>query len=199
MIKNIINSILKKFNSVSLLKRATILGKVDFLKISSIVLFDGSTKEDIVLGDNCRMYGTLMSQNNGKIIIKENVKIGGATIIGAVNSITIGKGTALADNIRIYDNNNHPVNPEDRKIMYASSWDSDLRNWKHSDSAPIVIGENVWIGQFVRINKGVTIGDNSVIAACSVVTKNVPSNTIVAGNPAKVVKENIDQLPRKFV
>lgn len=51
-----------------------------------------------------------------------------------------------------------------------------------------IIGENCWIGANVRICKGVTIGDNSVVAACSVVTKDVPANCIVAGNPAKVVK-----------
>ena len=68
-----------------------------------------------------------------------------------------------------------------------------MRMWKHSANAPIIIGENCWIGTNVRICKGVTIGDNSVIAACSVVTKDVPANCIVAGNPAKIVKSNIDK------
>lgn len=53
----------------------------------------------------------------------------------------------------------------------------------------------MWIGENARICKGVTIGDNAVIAACSVVTKNVPANAIAAGNPAKIVKENIHLLP----
>ena len=70
-----------------------------------------------------------------------------------------------------------------------------MNKWKYSDNKPIIIGENCWIGSNVRICKGVTIGDNSVVAACSVVTKDVPANCIVAGNPAKVVKTDIDQLP----
>ena len=54
----------------------------------------------------------------------------------------------------------------------------------------------MWIGSNVRICKGVTIGQGAVIAACSVVTKDVPANSIAAGNPAKIVKTDIDQLPR---
>ena len=68
----------------------------------------------------------------------------------------------------------------------------DMRMWKHSANAPIIIGENCWIGTSVRICKGVTIGDNSIVAACSVVTKDVPANCVVAGNPAKIVKTGID-------
>ena len=59
----------------------------------------------------------------------------------------------------------------------------------------ITIGNNCWIGQNVRIQKGVTIGDNSVIGACSVVTKSIPANCVAVGIPAKVVKTDIDQLP----
>lgn len=57
----------------------------------------------------------------------------------------------------------------------------------------------MWIGEYVRICKGVTIGDGSVVAANAVVTKDVPPNSIVAGNPAKVVKTDIDKtIPRQF-
>ena len=66
----------------------------------------------------------------------------------------------------------------------------DMRTWKYSDNAPIFIGENVWIGINVRICKGVTIGDNTVIGAGSVVTHDIPSDTIAFGSPAKVVREN---------
>jgi acetyltransferase-like isoleucine patch superfamily enzyme len=55
--------------------------------------------------------------------------------------------------------------------------------------APIIIGNNVWIGSNSTILPGVVIGDNSIIGAGSVVTKNVPSNVIVAGVPAKVIKK----------
>jgi acetyltransferase-like isoleucine patch superfamily enzyme len=56
-------------------------------------------------------------------------------------------------------------------------------------TAPVKIADNVWIGMNALILKGVTVGENSVVAAGSVVTKSVPANTVVAGNPAAVVKK----------
>ena len=94
------------------------------------------------------------------------------------------------------DNNNHPVNPLDRAILYRTDRKSEYRGWKYSDSRPIVIGNNVWCGTNARINKGVTIGDGAVIAANTVVVKDVPANSICAGNPGKIVKTGIDQLHR---
>lgn len=73
--------------------------------------------------------------------------------------------------------------------------DSDAHEglWKgYEKTKPIKIGNHVWIGTRVTILKGVTIGDNAIIAAGSVVTKDVPNNTIVAGVPAKVIKTNIN-------
>ncbi len=60
---------------------------------------------------------------------------------------------------------------------------------KDGYAIPITIGDDVWIGGGCTILAGVTIGDNSIVAAGSVVTKDVPSNTIVAGNPAKRIKD----------
>jgi acetyltransferase-like isoleucine patch superfamily enzyme len=94
------------------------------------------------------------------------------------------------------DNNNHPINPEDRKFIWDTEEDSIYRLWKFSDSKPVVIGKNVWIGMYARISKGVTIGDNAIIAANAVVTKDVPANSIAAGNPARIVKTDIDKAPR---
>ena len=59
-------------------------------------------------------------------------------------------------------------------------------------TAPISIGNHVWIGAGATILKGVTIGDNAIIGAGSVVTKDVPPNTIVAGNPAHIIRQRIE-------
>lgn len=198
MIKKLLKIIQRFYLYHKFKKKATLLGKVDFGSTSKISLLDGSTKEDIIIHNNGRVYAKLISQNKGKIILEDRVKIGANSIIGSVNQIKIGAGTAISDNVRIFDNNNHPIHPEDRKLMYQSPWDSPLRKWKYSVSKPINIGKNVWIGQNVRINKGVTIGDNSIVAAGAVVTKDVPKNSIVAGNPGKIVKTDIDKLPRIF-
>lgn len=72
--------------------------------------------------------------------------------------------------------------------------DADWHDLQHrifapGNAAPIRLGNNVWIGDSALVTKGVTIGDNSIVGAWSVVTRDVPANVVVAGNPARVVKE----------
>jgi acetyltransferase-like isoleucine patch superfamily enzyme len=190
---------------LSLLKYLKFRNKVNigkgfiFSRTSAISISAGSTKGDIIIGDKLNLFGRIISQNGGKVVIQNNVQIGPNSIIGSVNSITIGEGTVISNNVVIMDNNNHPVHPEDRILMQKSRIGSELRKWKYSVSQPIDIGKNVWIGQFARVNKGVTIGDNSIVAAMTVVTKDVPCNSIVAGNPGKVVKTNIEKASRTIL
>jgi acetyltransferase-like isoleucine patch superfamily enzyme len=89
--------------------------------------------------------------------------------------IEIGENVAISHDVTIMDSDAH----EGLWVGYEKT-------------KPIKIGNHVWIGTRAIILKGVTIGDNAIIAAGSVVTKNVPSNTIVAGIPAKVIKTNIN-------
>lgn len=159
----------------------------------------GSDKEDIVIEEGCIVEGSLMSVAHGKIQMGKHSKIGSDSHIRCVDKVIIGDYSGIANHTVICDNNNHPVNPADRLIMRTTPPNSDERSWKHADHAPIIIGSNVWIGEYCRICKGVTIGDGSIVAANAVVTKDVPPNCIVAGNPAKIVKTDIDTtIPRKF-
>lgn len=87
--------------------------------------------------------------------------------------ITIGDGTLIGMNVTIATLN-HGLPLETRNTTYPS---------------PVVIGKNVWIGSNATILPGVTIGDNSVVAAGAVITKDVPENTVVVGVPAKVIKK----------
>lgn len=196
-ISHLFDSILLKRKKKYLQKQASISPNQDknFCKRgSTISLVDGSSPKDIVIGEKVWMWGVLNSQSGGKIILGDYSKIGGGSVINAVESIQIGNYTGIAENVHISDNNNHPVNPSYRKYMRICR-DMEPRYWKHSAHAPVVIGENCWIGRNVSILKGVTIGDNAVIAANSVVTKSVPANCIAAGNPAKVVKTDIEDIP----
>tara|TARA_R110000751_G_scaffold148623_2_gene253444 strand:+ start:5249 stop:5842 length:594 start_codon:yes stop_codon:yes gene_type:complete len=182
-----------------LIRRKAFVGRNIIIgRHTRISLMFGSDKKSISVGDNCKIFGVLISQGRGEIKIENNVQIGPGTIIGACESILIKEGALLSNNIKIIDNNNHPVHPLDRIKMNATPVGSELRSWNHSVSSPIVIGKNTWIGQDSRICKGVTIGDNSIVAANAVVTKGVPSNSIVAGNPAKVVKSDINIEKRLF-
>ena len=203
MIKKIYSFIknLNKKQKLAIVKKkfrenATIHGKNHHFSLNSRVkLIDGAKKENVIIEDSTWPMGMIKVSHNGSFCMKEYSKIAPSSEIQCVNKITIGAYTAIAGNVIISDNNNHPVNPEWRKKMRLTPEGDDMRTWKYSDNAPITIGENVWIGARCRICKGVTIGDNSVIGANSVVTKSVPANCIAVGNPARVVKTDIDQLP----
>lgn len=178
-------------------QKVTLLGdSYEFHSFCNATLLFGSKKEDIIIENNVQILSgcNLISSHRGKILLHEHCKLQNTTIT-CVDNIEIGKYTAIANNVTITDNNNHPINPEFRKYMRLTPHASDARSFIHADHAPIKIGENCWIGQNVRIQKGVTIGDNSIIAANSVVTKSVPANCIAAGNPARIVKTDIDKIP----
>ncbi|MCM4174103.1 acyltransferase [Arenibacter sp. TNZ] len=198
-IKNAFDRFLEKRNSTRLFNLVGELGEdYRFEKGSNIELSFGSTKNDISIGKRMRLRGKLASQYGGKITIGNYSNVNENTVIGAVNSVVIGDFASIAANVTIMDNNNHPVQPDDRKIKQFSESGDELRSWKYAVSKPIIIKNNVWIGANARINKGVTIGQNSIVAANAVVTKDVPDNSIAAGNPAKIVKTDIHLLPRFF-
>ncbi|MCG8582531.1 MAG: acyltransferase [Bacteroidales bacterium] len=197
LIKSIVLKYLNKVKEKEIRNNITLKGhNYKFNRYSTVAYADGSNKNDIVLGDAVWMYGHLSSQNNGKIIFEDFTKIGDNSMILSVNSITIGKYTAIGDGVLITDNNEHSINPDDRLIMRTKAEDHPYRFWRYSESKPVKIGQNVWIGSDVRITKGVTIGDNSIVAAGSVLTKDLPANSIAAGNPARIVKTDIDKAPR---
>ena len=160
---------------------------------SSIQLQWGSNPEDVVLNNNSGLFGTLISINHGKIQMGEWSQVGDGSVVYSVNSVIIGRETLVAQNVIITDNNFHPTNPSDRRYMSHTDHKARERSSAYSANSPVIIGENVWIGSNARICKGVTIGDNAIVAANAVVTKDVPSNSIAAGNPARIVKTNIDK------
>jgi acetyltransferase-like isoleucine patch superfamily enzyme len=97
------------------------------------------------------------------------------TVLGAKEKIVIGNDVLCGANTLITDFDWHGILPHERKTSSG-------------DSRPIIIGNNVFIGYGTLVLKGVTIGDNSVIGANSVVTKDIPANVIAGGNPCKVLK-----------
>ncbi len=111
---------------------------------------------------------------NARIVIGDNCGFS-AVVIGANESITIGNKVMAGANVLITDFDWHSMKPNER-------------NSGIPQSRPVVISDNVFIGYSSTILKGVTIGENSIIGANSVVTKNIPANVIAAGNPCKVIK-----------
>lgn len=102
------------------------------------------------------------------------------------NIIRIGDNALIAPNVQIYTAF-HPANAVDR--LGTPREDGSFEFCK-TQTAPVVIGNNVWIGGGAIIMPGVTIGDNVVIGAGSIVTKDIPSNVIAYGNPCRVMRKN---------
>ncbi|MFX3623417.1 MAG: maltose O-acetyltransferase [Ectobacillus sp.] len=108
------------------------------------------------------------------ITVGENFYANFDCVILDVCSVRIGDNCFMAPGVHIYTAT-HPLDPIER-VSGAEF------------GKPVIIGDNVWIGGRAVINPGVTIGDNAVIASGAVVTKDVPPNTVVGGNPARVIK-----------
>lgn len=118
----------------------------------------------IQIGSNATLrIGNSFINREVKIICNKDMTIGDRCIIAM--------GTVIRDN----DGGNHKILAEG-----------------YENAKPVTIGNHVWIGENVMILKGVTIGDGAVVAASSLVTKDVPAKTLVAGSPAKVIRENIE-------
>ena len=134
----------------------------------------GAKYSDSGVNGKCRIE----VRDTAILTIGNNVGMSDVTIT-CHESITIGNNVLLGVGAQIRDTDNHSLNPEDR---------INGLDWKNKKSAPIIIKDNVFIGAYSFILKGVNVGSNSIIGACSVVTKNIPDNEIWAGNPARFIK-----------
>lgn len=124
------------------------------------------------------------------------VKVGDFTLLNgallmAEERIEIGSHCLVSWNVGIADSDFHPIEPALRRIdaeALAPNF-SGRPARPEIGTRPVIIHDNVWIGMNATILKGVTIGENSVVAAGSVVTKPVPANVVVAGNPAAIIRQ----------
>lgn len=169
----------------------TAKGRIILTKDSKIIN-QQNNKEKIIINENCSVKGELLIfPNSGEIVIGQNTYIGEATRIWSQSRIVIGNNVLISHNVNIHDTDSHPMNTNERlnqieDILVNNKY--DYSNYQ-INSEPIEISDNAWIGFNSIILKGVKIGKNSIVACGSVVTKDVPENAIVAGNPAKIIKQ----------
>lgn len=116
-----------------------------------------------------------------EIMIGDNVCIQKDCHIGAINKIIIGNNVLLASKVYISDHSHGEVTKEALLLPPAQR--------RLFSKGPIVIEDNVWLGEGVVVLPNVTIGENSIVGANSVVTKSIPRNSVVAGNPARIIRE----------
>ena len=113
--------------------------------------------------------------------------------IKCFKDIEIGEGVVISENCTIWDSDAHTILPNENGGGTNSVPDSDVHTMlPNENTKPIKIGNHVWIGTNCIVLKGVTIGDGAVIAAGSVVNRDIPTRVLAGGVPAKVLKENID-------
>lgn len=154
-------------------------------------------KKYLKIGTNCMIDGRFIFETeDGYIEIGDRCHIGGGQLISRSN-IKIGNDVTIAWGFTIYDHNSHSVDWEERKNDTIKEYQDVLKygdpirnkDWLHVTTKPIIINDKTWIGLNTIILKGVTIGEGAVVAAGSVVIKNVDPWTIVGGNPAKEIKK----------
>lgn len=125
------------------------------------------------------------NQDNTKsIIIGDNVEINDYTHIAAINKVEIGNNVLIASKVFISDHNHGYYG-----FNNTHTSPKIVPNQRSLSSAPISIKDNVWLGEFVSVLPGVTIGEGSIVGAMSVVSKDIPPYVIAAGIPAKVIKK----------
>ncbi len=110
----------------------------------------------------------------GIIRIGDFVLLSPGVRISASDKIIIGDGVMMANGCYVTDSDWHTLYDRTRRS---------------STPTPVVLENNVWLGDGVTVLKGVTVGENSVVAARSVITRDIPKNTVVAGNPARIIKK----------
>lgn len=129
------------------------------------------------VGENCEVHAQFKCDYGNNIYVGDDFFANYDCVMLDVSPIRIGKHCLLGPRVQLYTVN-HPLNPELR------------RNGAYGQSKDITIGDDVWIGGGTIICPGVTLGNNVIVGAGSVVTKSFGDNVIIAGNPAKIIKQN---------
>lgn len=175
-----------------LIAKSKLRNKVSFNGFTIVYVFNGSSisfadgKEKTVINSSSfsNMVGLyqrtiIVARYGGKVSIGSGCGISGSTIY-AMKEIAIGDNVLIGGNCKIIDNDFHPL----QASLRINQRVEDIRK------RPIVIGDGCFIGANSIILKGTTLGKNCVVGAGSVVSGSFPDNVIIAGNPAKIIKEN---------
>lgn len=135
----------------------------------------------------------LLFRSGGSIRIGDYCYLGEGTRIWSADEIVIGNNVLISHNCNIIDTDSHELNYVERAEGYRMLLERGHAPEKGNvKTAPIHISDNAWLSYNVSILKGVTIGKGAIIAAGSVVTKDVPDFSIMAGNPATQVNKNVE-------
>lgn len=147
----------------------------------------GTPGAAISLGNYCIFEGQIACDRAGaKVAVGDRSFVGDSLIVSA-GRITIGNDVLISWGVTIVDHDSHATAFSLRRND-VMDWYEGRKDWSHVAIAPVTIGDKCWIGFGATILKGVTVGEGAVIGAQSVVTRDVAPWTVVAGNPARVLR-----------
>ncbi len=141
----------------------------------------------VVGGGSIIEAAIIFEKANAKLYIGDNTFIGGSRLLCS-EKIIIGNDVLISFGATIVDHDSHSIFFKHRRNDVAD-WHQNKKDWTYVNRNSVIIEDRAWIGMHSIILKGVTVGTGAIIGAGSVVTRDVPPWTIVAGNPAKIIRQ----------
>lgn len=140
------------------------------------------------VGQGSMFEGTIAADRPGATVAIGDNSFVGTSLIVCASHVTIGNDVLISWGCTIVDHHSHVVEWAGRKDD-VRKWNAGIKDWTGVKIAPVVIGDKAWIGFNSIVLAGVTIGEGAVVGAGSIVTRDVAPYTIVAGNPARLIRE----------
>jgi len=171
-----------------------VTGRGTSLASTARILNANVASERISVGANCRIEGELfVFAHGGQITIGDWCFIGPGSRLWSSCRLDIGHRVLISHNCNVMDSLTHPLGTAARHAQFRAILQTGHPRAIDLDEQPVTIHDDAWIGAAATILRGVTVGVGAVVGAGSVVTRDVPPYTIVAGNPARIIRE----LPRE--
>lgn len=185
---NKISKLLPAFQKLKRVKGGT-PGAIKIPPSSSINLQKVILKANcrVVVGEQSQVSGSIIFDKEGASVVIGNRVFMNGLLVSACN-IQLGDDILMAWGVTVVDHNSHSLSFSKRSRDVVD-WQSGIKDWTNVKMSPVKISDKVWIGFNAILLKGIVVGEGAVVAAGAVVTKDVPPWTVVAGNPACVVKE----------
>jgi acetyltransferase-like isoleucine patch superfamily enzyme len=186
----LIDESLNKLKLIKCLEQVVIAEKSKFYEQATVYNFQRN-KERIKIGFNTHIRGELLLfANGGQISIGNDCFVGSGSKIWSAENIQIGNSVLISHNCNIIDTDSHEIDYNERHDSFVKMLKEGHPTYENNiKTAEIIIEDNVWISYNVSILKGIKIGKGAILAANSVITKDVPEFTLMAGNPAKEIKK----------
>jgi acetyltransferase-like isoleucine patch superfamily enzyme len=162
------------------------MGKESVVYFPQKILNSGE-RSRIEIGHHTHIRGELFTFPGGRISIGSFCYLGEHSRIWAATKMCVGDRVLIAHSVTILDSLTHPVDAAERHAQYRAIISTGHPEFVNIDPKPIAIEDDAWIGCNVVVLRGVRIGAGAIIGAGSIVTRDVPAGSVVAGNPARAI------------